>query len=297
MINTTIDRTDIFKRLKPFARLGQVKNSTLQRGVSVSMSVLEILLALAIGTCIAYVFWVLFAPSPVSENLPSPVAIGSSTVTKPVSNPFKVAEIDVAPAAALEAEPVAELLDETRLDLTLHMAWPDEQSASAILKLPNGQQKRFEQGDVIINGVRLHSVYSEYIIIDSGGVRETVRLVNREEISQSAARRPATAPRTTTPQNVSTLRDLVKISPKVIDGSLKVTVEPAGDPGEFRALGFRRGDIVTAIDNRRLGTNPTAAISGLQSKLASGPVNVTVERDGVSLPVTVDLSKIGTKNE
>lgn len=244
----------------------------------------EILLAAAIGLVAVLTAIALFTPLPTPDRLPAaePQNIAASAAPGHIDNPFRAVQ-NVGDAPAVERGPD---LAETSLNLVLHGAWVDEDGGSAIIKTPDGRQGRFAVGDEIWNGVRLDHVYRDQVVIISGGVRESLRLVNRDQIITAPA-----APRQTASASTATsLGDAVRIVPRAAADGVKLTLEPGSDRRRFETMGLRAGDILVAVDNRRIGPEIASEIERLGGLTQRSAIAIVVERDGVPVPLEIDLA-------
>ena len=271
----------------------------------------EIALAVAIGLILARAGYALFAPLPTPSQLPVAAAQTSSgpEATGPAGNPFRSATAPVAPIE-LEEDP-GEDLAETSLDLTLHGTYtnPSTGVGAAAIRLPDGSQKRFEIGQEITNGVVLDRVYPEQVTIVRDGVRESLRMENRDRDARASSPRPVrstrAAPRTP-PRRVGnrivpvqetgalpgvSIGGAAYVRPKLASGQVKLELQPGGNYNLFEALGLRAGDVVVSVDNRPIGNNVPAAIERLRGLSSKSNFSIVVERDGVPVPIDIDLEE------
>lgn len=259
------------------------------RLLALAAPVLELLLAAAIGFVVLLTVFALFAPLPTPERLPEAPSLNAvAAPVEGVNNPFRIAE--TANAAPPEEGPD---LAETKLDLTLHGTWVDEGAGAAIIKTPDGEQARFSVGDEIWNGVRLDQVYRDQVVIISGGARESLRLVNRDF---PAANRDRAAPKAASPEAGASLPgfplgDAIRIVPQGggVDG-LELRLEPGPNSRRFAAMGLRPGDLLIAVDNRPLGPEIAQEAQRLRELAGRSAISIVVERDGVALPIEIDLA-------
>lgn len=264
------------------------------RGVKILSRIapaVEIGLAAAIGLVLLLIVMALFAPLPTPQRLPGarPEAAAAAPATGEISNPFRPAGSSEA-AAPIEEKPD---LAETKLDLTLHGTWVDENGGAAIIKTPDGRQDRFSVGDEIWSGVRLDRVYRDQVVIISGGARELLSLVNRDSAAPPSQRTVRQAPPNTAAAPAIALSDAVQIVPRAGPNGLRLTLEPGANTQRFAALGLRMGDILIAVDNRRIGPEIAFETQKLRELASRSSISVIVERDGVALPVEIDLAAEG----
>jgi type II secretion system protein C len=245
----------------------------------------------AIFIVLAPAMWALFGPvvkpsAAVRQNA-APVEQAASG---PI-DPFRITSA-AAPAAADDFANGPDLA-ETSLNLALHGTWIDAQGGAAIIKTPDDKQGRFSVGDTITSGVTLERVYRDQVVINRGGVRESLRLVNRELI---ASQRPAEA--VTTGSNaddasggIASIGRIVIATPELDPvGNMRLTLRPAGDPEAFEALGLETGDILIAVDNSPIGADISKALETIASLQGKTTVTLSIERDGAVMPIKISLN-------
>lgn len=261
-----------------------------------SAAVAELVLAGAIGVIALFLVRSLFAPTPIPtpERFPAPPphALPSATDKSVIENPFAT------PSDGGEAPPADEGPEfaETTLDLFLHGTWVDENGGAAIIKTPDGDQKRFSTGEEIWDGVRLERVYRDQVIIVTAGVRESLRLENREAAlfesapAASAAGGPPQSARSEGGGQALLLGNAVRVIPQRGEKSLQFALYPGADARQFAAMGLRPGDILIAVENRRIGEEMAADEERLRELASRSSVSIVIERDGVALPINLNLS-------
>jgi general secretion pathway protein C len=255
-----------------------------------------ILLAL-IAFLLARAAMAFFAPLPLPKGDRLAAATGSASEKPQIEgrNPFPASGASAAPAAS-PSESVAE----TALDLGLTGVWPAEQTPSAIIRRPDGKQRRYAVGEEIVSGVRLVEVQSDYVIIEQNGVRESLRFENKAPIERAApVERPAPPP-TDAPEKIEnltpqgSLNNLVRfglgLDPK---GGAAVMIFAGRNRAAFEQAGFRDGDIVRSINGVAPSPNPAEMSALINQIVSAGSASVVVERDGASRTLTLSLSELG----
>lgn len=233
-------------------------------------------------------------PLPKGDRLAAAATVSRESAQVTGRNPFL--------ASAQAAAPVTDAPDvaETALDLRLNGVWPAEEKPSAIIRLPDGKQRRYAAGDEIVPGVRLVEVYADRVIIEQSGVREAVRFENKKPIERPApqqtqpAQTPPAADKIANVQGAGALDSLVQFGigadPK---GGPAVMVFAGRDRAAFEAAGFRDGDIVRTINGVQPSANP-AQMSALLGEIGkTGGASVVIERDGVQKTLSLSLSQSG----
>lgn len=263
----------------------------------------EILLAVAIGVILVSAVFAFLAPLPVPKTLPERMG-AVITDHDPVvleQTPFRVAAIEaVAPEELVET---ADEYEETTLNLKLHGVYTLGDVPSAFIQTPDGRQKTVTVDEEIWNGATLAAVYADYVVIVSGGVRETLTLENRDP-SQRQAQNQQPQASTPTLRNASKVENavapskgsvglgignVVRVDVQPKGGKFHFFVSPGSDRAAFDAAGLQAGDQIIAVNNRRVGDIITEA-ERFASLANAQSVSLLVERDGVSLPIDLKLS-------
>ncbi len=240
-----------------------------------------------------------FAPLPVpaGDQLAALPATSKTSAGVEGRNPFPEAAVAT---ATVEAGPD---LAETALDLTLTGVWPEAAESSAIIQRPDGKQRRFAVGDEIVPGVRLIAVYSDQVVIEQNGVRESLRFESKAPLEREA--RPAhnaaaQAQDQTTP-------DETKIENRPASNALSTAFriepgrDPAGNPAiifyagrnraAFEAAGLKDGDILRSVNGSPPPMAPNELAVMISQFMKSGAATLVVERNGAL--ETIELSKDG----
>ncbi len=243
----------------------------------------EIALSAGIGFVLLLICYALFAPLPTSRSLPTaPAPDTVAAAPGAVGNPFRTVDAAAGPAV-IEQGPA---LAETSLDLALHGTAQDEAGAwRALIKTPEGEQEWFSIGDEIWDGVRLDRILPNQVVIISGGVRESLSLVNRDlAVTSSSASRSSGA------AQPFALGDVVQFVPDLSGGTLNLTLQPGSDRARFEAFGLRSGDVLVSVNNKRVGPEIASELERLRGLAGAAAISIQVERDGVIVPIEVDLA-------
>ncbi|MEM8772958.1 MAG: type II secretion system protein N [Pseudomonadota bacterium] len=276
-------------------------------------AVAEIILAGLLGLTVLVIAMALFSPLPAPQSLPvalSAPAASQQTVSELSENPFRTA------AASLEVvaptQETTEEFAETSLDLALHGAMMMGDKNSAIIETPDGEQVTVYAGEEIWNGVILDRVYADRVIIISNGVRETLRIIDREQRASSIssassgaapARRTNAQPPKATNNNRGNLGqsvaigDVAVVSPKINGDKITLIVRPGRERRAFAQSGLRNGDEIVAVNGRRIGPNALKEARDFALAAKSGELNLTVNRDGETLRVDVALPVRGREKD
>lgn len=168
---------------------------------------------------------------------------------------------------------------------------------SAIIAGEDGVQNSVGVGEEIAPGVTLYAVAFDHVVIDRGGVRESLFL-DQSVPADSAAPAGDAAPAATPDSGAATggelnpasLRSDVKFTPRVTGGAVSgIIVQPQGSGDAFRAAGLRPGDVITKVAGRAIGSAADAA--ALANQLTPGArIALEVERGSAIVPVALFLA-------
>lgn len=193
---------------------------------------------------------------------------------------------------------VVEQAPETQLSLVLRgvRRGASEDSGAAIIQTPDNRQQFFAVGASIMDGVTLEAVHVDHVIIRRRGIAESLYL--REDGQRRAAeatRNSTTAnPSVATPDTTGNalqgldLTDIFQVRPAVHNGRLIGYRLTGQNAPVIEALGFRTGDVITAINDQSLAD--TSDLAGLfESVEDEDTLFIAVSRNGMALTIQVDL--------
>jgi general secretion pathway protein C len=189
----------------------------------------------------------------------------------------------------------------TSLNLTLYGIRQDQASGrgAAIIATPDGVQRSFAVGEEIVPGVTLVSVAFDSVTISRGGAKEQLFMDQSPAAQvvgppQGAALQPAPpmmvappapagAPGASgappAPQRPDFAADIA-FQPRMNGSGLTgVVVAPQGSGNAFRAAGLAPGDVIVAVNGRRLRSPDQARSIASDLANARDPI-LQVERDG-----------------
>lgn len=184
----------------------------------------------------------------------------------------------------------------TSLNLKLFGIRQDQASGrgSAIIAASDGQQRSVGVGEEIEPGVTLKSVDFDSVTISRGGADEQL-FMDQSQAPATVTPTAPSAPSAPAPPVVNPSSSVEPGGPPVppsrpqptevsavprMNGTqlTGVTVQPRGNGEGFRALGLAPGDVVIAVNGRRIRSAEQA--QGMTAELASARVSLQVERDG-----------------
>ena len=266
------------------------------------------------------------APSNSGASLSAETIDVSSILGVDVFGPVAVSEVQVAIEEVASVNPrdgIEAGAQETRLALKLTgiIASTSDGLGSAMIEAKK-QQELYVVGDALpANGkVTLAKILPKQVVIDNNGTYELITLfgdatiagivemaakpaqtlaepANTETTALSSVnvnqqRRLASRYRQQLYNDPQSLSGLLSISAVQGQGGLKgYRVSPGRDTAQFTALGFKSGDIVTAVNGYAL-SDPTNTVRLYQLMRDATDATFEIERDGAPVSISVSLSTI-----
>jgi type II secretion system protein C len=162
--------------------------------------------------------------------------------------------------------------------------------------------RTYKSGALLANNARLREIYSDYVVLERDGHSTRLYAIGKQPAEYSPTQVALLAvggPTQTSPavaDSHDALTDVVRVS-QVFEGDsfsgLIVFANPRSDV--FFRLGFRAGDIITAIDGTAL-SDPASAIATLHALLNGQTLMVTIKRDSQSSTFAADGSLLSSDN-
>jgi general secretion pathway protein C len=181
----------------------------------------------------------------------------------------------------------------TSLNLRLFGIRQDQASGrgSAIIAGSDGRQRSIAVGEEIEPGVVLKAVDFDHVTISRGGADEQL-FMDQSRGAPTVAPPPTAVPVPTmappaivaptaapAPAAPPPPPPQISLQPRTNNGQLTgVVVQPRGNAESLRSLGLAPGDVVVAVNGRRIRTPGQA--EALAAELASPRVSLQVERAG-----------------
>lgn len=168
---------------------------------------------------------------------------------------------------------------------------------SAILAAKDGVQAAYRVGDAVADGIVLQAVGADYAILRTGGGDHRLSLQAGAPMAAANASRarPATALPSARPAPASVSGDPVDARRLLSAAGLRPQMENGrvagyaligrGDTARLRQAGFEPGDVLVAVNGRRLNAEVMAE---LERELASrDQAHITVQRNGGTQTITL----------
>jgi len=266
-----------------------------QRWLGRLPEIANLLLVILIALALARLFWLAW---PAGEQTLVPAVTGPANDTADQS-----VDVDTIASAHLFGEQQVtdvaaeqrEILNapETRLNLTLTgiISEGNGQRSRALVKTGRKEQDSFAVGADITQGVKLHAIYADRVILDRSGRFETLTLesvkqaktmagVTRTQAPESAAVSSAVADdlgavRQKILANPASAQRYIRLQPERQNGSLVgYRIYPGADRGLFEKAGLKPGELVTAVNGQPLN-NPAASLKLLGNLAQASSASVT----------------------
>jgi general secretion pathway protein C len=266
------------------------------------------------------------APSTSGSSLSAETIDVSSILGADVFGKVAVSEVQAAIEEVASVNPrdgIEAGAQETRLALKLTgiIASTSDGLGSAMIEAKK-QQELYVVGDALpANGkVTLAKILPKQVVIDNNGTYELITLFGDAAIvgivemaakpAQTVAKPANTETTASSTVNVNQQRRLASRyrqqlydDPQSLSGLLSISavqgqgglkgyrVSPGRDAAQFTALGFKSGDIVTAVNGYAL-SDPTNTVRLYQLMRDATDATFEIERDGAPVSISVSLSTI-----
>ncbi|HEV7431790.1 MAG TPA: type II secretion system protein GspC [Steroidobacteraceae bacterium] len=184
------------------------------------------------------------------------------------------------------------------------LAVPDPKRGLAIIGPNAGTAKLYTVGSAIPGGVSLYSVYSDRVLLDRSGVIESLLLPRKAPLAGTAPELPNSASggqrlAAFAQGNAAVLGGLVRAQPVFVGTKLTgYRIYPGGrtSVGAFTHLGLRPGDLITGVNGTPLD-DPARANEILQTLSSLASANLTIQRNGQSQELTLNLETVASDAE
>lgn len=186
------------------------------------------------------------------------------------------------------------------LVLTGTMASADPQKGYAILGESATTAKTYPTGATLRPGTKLHSVFTDRVILDNGGKLETLVLPRQFAGTAPPPRLPQPAAgngvgdelRRIAETNPGAFTSVVRPQPVFANGVQRgYRVYPGRDRRQFARLGLQPGDLVTSVNGTPLD-DPSRGMEIFNSLNSSAQVSVTVERNGQTQQLSLNTAQL-----
>jgi general secretion pathway protein C len=197
------------------------------------------------------------------------------------------------------------------------LADEDPQRGIAILGETAQGAKVFSVGQSVPGGAKLHAVYGDRVILDRGGVLESLALPRQSGLAgATGAGRPPVAALAPLPAGAADaespildrMRRLIEEEPGIVGDVMRpqpvfaqgkqrgYRVYPGRNRAAFSRLGLRPGDLVTAINGTPLD-DPARGGEIFRTLSSSADARVTVMRNGRQQELNLNLAQVAEQAE
>jgi general secretion pathway protein C len=207
--------------------------------------------------------------------------------------------------AAEDTDPNAVATTNLNLVLAGTIAESDPEKGYAIIGDSAATARVYGVGRTIPGGAKLHSVYTDRVILDRNGKLEAL-LLPKKFTGGSSSPPPRVSSAAPDPmlgerlqnlaaQNPSAITEIIRPQPVFANGQQRgYRVYPGRNREQFARLGLMPGDLVTAINGTPLD-DPARGMEILQSMNSATQVTVTVERNGQSTQVNINNALVAAE--
>jgi general secretion pathway protein C len=193
-----------------------------------------------------------------------------------------------------------------QLVLTGIIAGKDPKVGFAIVGENATAAKVHAVGDNVPGGAKLHSVYSDRVLLDRNGRLEYLTLPHQSSAALNANPIPAAVPnmnpafdrvRRLISEDPSALNDIMRNQPVLMQGKLRgFRVYPGRNRQAFARLGLRSGDLVIAINGTPLD-DPARGDEIFRTIGSASEARVTVMRNGQQQDLSLNMSQVAQEAE
>jgi len=285
------------------AKLNEFQNLTpqqwLDRASHTVPQAVMVVLVIAIAWQLVQLTWLLLdrGPQPQSAVAPPPMNIAPVRSGVDIQAIVNAHLFDV-PAVAAPAD--AANAPDTQMNLVLSAVFASEDPAKGLAIIGESAQaaKVFAVGGSVRQGVRLHAVYMDRVILDRGGVLEALSLPKKNSGALVINRPPppqnqfAENLRRVAETNPSAFAEIIRPQPVFANGVQRgYRVYPGRNRAQFSKLGLVPGDLVLSINGTPLD-DPQRGMEVFNTMGSADRVTVTVERNGQSQELTLNMAQV-----
>src|SRR5690606_1382672 len=205
------------------------------------------------------------------------------------------------PAATGSDAPVTSM----QLVLAGVVSAPDEKLGLAMIGTAANSIELKKVGDPLPGAAKLHAVHVDRVLLDRGGTIESLPLPELATVTFNQPPPPVTTGPSVAVQRVEqairgnpgVIAQVMHRTPVFVDGRLRgLRVSAGPNAAAFARLGLRNNDLVTAINGVELNDEARSR-DVFDSLSGAGEARVTVERNGVSQELVLNLAEIAAEAE
>jgi general secretion pathway protein C len=271
-----------------------------------SATALSFILVIACAYSLAQLTWMLVPSSDTTDSTIATTHINRPPPTRTQrDNIGQLAMAHLFGNAEKTAVDTAKVATVTRLNLTLRgvLAASDPKYAIAIIASgKNGKEEIYGIGDPLPGNATLREVHPDHVILERSGQLEILKLakdapLNLPHVSTGLSRYDGNDPGAA----LGEIRKTILRSPTSFgDYALPMVVRENGKQVGYRLqaqpkgkellrkIGLEPNDIITSINGVKMD-DPRNGISALRQLSTAQSINITVQRNGAQVPLTIQL--------
>lgn len=202
--------------------------------------------------------------------------------------------------ASQQGDPAAAPATSANLTLTGTLAGATPESGWAIIAESGQSARVYATGAAMPGGAKLLAVYSDRVIFERNGARESLMLprlsgavAGGNPPTRAAVEAPTTdSVRQLLSQNPGVANELIRPQPVFAGASLRgYRVYPGRDRAQFSRLGLQPGDLVSAVNGVALD-DPNRALEILSGVGTGSAVTLTIDRNGQIQQISIDPAPV-----
>jgi general secretion pathway protein C len=194
---------------------------------------------------------------------------------------------------------------QTRLSLVLTgtIAVKDPQAGFGIIGESAASAKVYAVGNAVPGGARLHSVYPDRVLLESGGQLEALLLPHQTPPAGDVPRAPPPSAgaalterlRHMMAQDPGSLSEILRPQPVFANGQQRgYRVYPGRNRQQFMRLGLRPGDLIMSINGTPLD-DPARGMEIFRTMNSATEVRVVVERGGNPQELVLNMAQLANQ--
>ena len=268
-----------------------------------------------LGLAASQLVWTLL-PAPTSTG-DSPRSEGATRDAGGQTPDVDLVSLHLFGQAAAQVRPTVAEAPETQLNLTLlgTLAGEIETQGMAIIADESGAQAGYQAGDELPGGATLREIYADRVVLERGGVRESLRLERNDNVVASGNPQTTRGPRPGTsaplgappdgidwqairnqsrvnPQQMAQLAQNIRALPFTENGKpIGVRLMATRDASMLTNVGLRSSDIVLSVNDIPL-SDPSRQPELLGLLQGGSNFRVRIRRNGREMTLDIDASKL-----
>ncbi len=293
---------DLATRINAFRQLSSQQWA--EAGLRAAPALVAGVLVIALAWQLVQLTWVFLGAGSATPATSPAVAAASPA---PVVDLRRIVDAHLFGIASSEPNPAdLNTAPQTQMNLVLTgtMAGSDPQQGFAIIGESSATAKTFPTGQNVRPGTKLHSVYTDRVILDNSGRLETL-VLPRQSTGGAVMARPLPPPaaqgggigedlRRIAETNPGAFSAVVRPQPVFANGVQRgYRVYPARNRRGFSRLGLQPGDLITSINGTPLD-DPSRGMEIFNSLNSASQVNLTIERNGQTQQLSLDTTVLAS---